>query len=83
MTRTEQLKLVETTLGPSFHVHFLIGDRVSIPVLGGATGEVTGVATHNLVCTYIVTLDSPLMMRGYQKPASTVVIPGGEMDLLK
>lgn len=47
---------------------YLIGDRVHVPIepYGVLPGTVTGKAAVALVTTYIVTLDRPLTLKGYE-----------------
>lgn len=58
---------------PTLHPDYPIGMRVRVPVWGGqvpdeplVTGTITGIASIDIVFTYIITLDEPLPNKSHK-----------------
>ena len=64
---------------PGLHRDFQIGEHVRFIIDIGVVraGYITGVAMQHIVFTYIITLDEPISVDGWERPWTTVVMPGG------
>lgn len=71
---------------PLLHPAYNVGDRV---VVDSSTtdigrelhGEICGVAWAHIIFAYIVLLDEPLSVAGYDKPWRAISVPGGCLRL--
>jgi hypothetical protein len=64
---------------PGLHRDFQIEEHVRFEIGPGIerTGRITGISSEHIVFIYIITLDEPLIVKGHDRPWTTVTIPGG------
>lgn len=66
---------------------FNIGDRVSFSIKGlyevSGSGEIAGFAEDNFIVTYIIILDEPLRVPGYDIPWKAIVVPSVCAQMIK
>lgn len=71
-------------LKPTLHPDYAVPSRVIVhPSMTGRemSGEIVGIATCHIIFTYIVLLDEPLQVPGYDKPWRAISVPGGCLRL--
>jgi hypothetical protein len=74
--------VVKDALGsqPTMHKDYKIGDRVEFLLAGQKIqGEIGGISHQNIAFTYLVLLDIPLDVPGYDRPWKVVSIWGTEL----
>lgn len=83
MTREEEIQAVKDAYGPCLEKPLLIGDKVRIKPFN-VNGEITGISLMHVIRTYIVTVseDDAFKLKGFETPATTVIIGGEDLELL-
>ena len=69
---------------PALHDPFDIDQRIRLTriskELDGVEGTIVGISMASLVYHYIILLDTPLTVKGHDRPWRAVSIPGGCLE---
>jgi hypothetical protein len=66
-------------LSPTLHEDFLINTRVSFDVGDGVRrfGVISGIGFQHIIFAYLITLDVPIHVPGWNTPWTVISLPGG------
>lgn len=76
--------MVSNRIPPALHPDYEIDQRVLCDLGDGrkVSGSIAGVGFQHIVCSYIVILDEPMLVEGWDQPWKAIVIPGGQLTKL-